>query len=393
MNDMRYDAFRLEFGPYEFQAFLDAQKDLEAQSVWIEGVKDLSAKAVETDMDVLEIFNRPDNRIGKDLLEDTADNSCIILNYDLREACLRDCAMPSLQKRIGFWGPGYGWVSKNNLAGILTKAFEGVRGTTKLLLRGEKISAVLSESYAYMPISELLDAVQELELEFGTAEFMGGAISHDRTHAKFRFPESSQDITDAYNNMMTCAGKQTAAVLTPVVEFRSSDTGVEAARLIPFLEADSSKYNLLPLVEGISVNHQNSPKSTCMEKFKQEATELYSKMNSDLKSLFPAMLSHRINNPANAVIGICNHLRIPQKWGGLVEEDVRAMYPAGCSFLDLFMALTETTSYAVQEGYSPQSMRVISLEEGLAKVSKNRQLWTKFDLPGTVNWVTPRTNS
>lgn len=392
MNNMKYDEFRLEFGPGEFQEFLNAQKELEANSVWIEGVKDLSASAVETGMDVLEILNQTGNQIPKDLLDDTADHSCIILNYDLRRACLRDCGMPSLQKRIGFWGPGYGWVSKNNLAVILTKAFEGVRGTSKLLLRGEKISAVLSESYAYMPVTELLDAVMDLELEFGQAEFLGGAICHDRTHAKFRFPESAQDITDAYNTLLASAGKQHKGLLTPVVEFRSSDTGVEAARLIPFLEPDSRKYNLIPLVEGISVNHQNSPKYSCMEKFKLESQELFAKMNSDIQSLVPAMLAHQIHYPGNAVIGICNHLRIPQKWGGLVEEDVQAMYPVGCSFLDLFMALTEATSYAIQEGYSPQSTRIINLEEGLAKVSKNRQLWTKFDLPGTVNWITPRTN-
>ena len=243
-----------------------------------------------------------------------------------------------------------------------------------------------------MPISELLATISKMEQEFGYAEFMGGSISHDRTYAKFRFPDSAEEITDAYNKALRAAGRQSVGKLTPVVEFRSSDTGVEAARLIPFLEPDAGKYNLIPLLEGVSVNHQNSAGITCMEKFQQDAMTLYAQMGSEIQTLIPAMLSHDVHYPGNAVVGICNHLRIPQKWGGLAEEDIRTMYPAGCTFLDLFMGLTEVTSYAVQEGYSPQSMRIINLEEGLAKLAKNRHLWSKFDLPGTVNWVAAHSN-
>ena len=141
MCEMRHDAFRMEFGPYELQDFLDTQKELEAQSMWILNVKGMSADAVANDMDVLEYISNPTNTIPKDLLEDTADNSGLVLNYDIRRSCLRDCAMPSLQKRVGLWGPGYNWLSKINLAGMLTEAFTGVRGVTKLLLRAEKTNS------------------------------------------------------------------------------------------------------------------------------------------------------------------------------------------------------------------------------------------------------------
>lgn len=56
-------------------------------------------------------------------------------------------------------------------------------------------------------------------------------------------------------------------------------------------------------------------------------------------------------------------------------------------YLSLYEALTEVTAMAIRDGLTPYSSRVLDLEEGISKVSRNKAAWTKYDLPGTVAWT------
>lgn len=393
MSNMAFDVFREEFGFGEYELFLAKQQELEQKSRWICDVDNMSVIPVGDSMEAYSIFRDPKNKIPQDILVDTAENAGLILQYMGQKECLRDCAMSSLQRTVGLTGPGYSWLTKYNLAQMLSYALTGSRSNSKLLLRAGKISAVLSGSYEYMAPTVLLDICKDLEQQFGSMEFMGGSIAHNLTTAKFRFPDAAPEITNAYNKILLAAGRPATSILTPVVEMRTSDTADEAARLITYLEPDRNRYCLIPFGDGIAVKHQppkeyvNSNRISCIEKFRQETQTLYAKAGDEIQSLIPSMLNTMIHNAGNAIIGLCKYINIPQKWGGMIEEDARTMYAQGCTFLDLYMLLTDVTGLAVQEGYSPQSMRIINLEEGISKIARNHWVWTKFDQPGTVSWT------
>ena len=125
-----------------------------------------------------------------------------------------------------------------------------------------------------------------------------------------------------------------------------------------------------------------------MDKFREEAALLFSKMEYDIDTELPKMLDTKIDYPGNTFVGLCKYALIPQKWGGLVEEEVRMSYPDGsdCCFLDIYEALASCTAKAVEGGFEPFSQRVLDLEEGISKVLRNRSSWKKYDLPGTVAW-------
>ena len=236
---------------------------------------------------------------------------------------------------------------------------------------------------------ELLDIVDRIQDDLGSAQFLHGGVSHAVTTANFRYAEKADEITDLYKLTLGSRNNLVRS-LTPLVEFRSSDTKQEAARLIPQFEAETNYGGKLTIPFGSSVkvvHKRTADRTEQMGSFEEEAGMIYAKMQNDIRKVVPKMANTVIHHPGNAVIGLCKYAAIPQKWGGKIEEEVREMYePDTCSFLDLYIALTQATALARTDGVSVTSLRMLELEDGIGKIAKNSSKWTAFDLPGTVKW-------
>lgn len=385
------DSYIATFGPAGYAALKEEQKKLDAQTSWDTVSSRMNFSPLDSPMDVQDRISSQDNTIPLDLLYDTAENAKLILHYDGKEYCLRDCALPSIERTTKA-GEGVMRADKDDQADILTRLMKKVRGESKVIIRAGKASAVLSTRYEYMPITTLLEICDSLQDSFGPAEFIGGEVNHALTVTQYRFPQAAKQATATYNAALALAGRKSGTVV-PVVEFRSSDTSGESATLLPYLQL--SPGHLFPVGEGVKVPHvppleydNDGNRLTCMDKFKQEAATLFAKLEYDIKVLIPKMLSVRIDHPVNTFIGLCKYAGIPQKWGGLIEEDVRMDWPDGsdCTFLDMYEALTQATAYAIRDGLKPHSARILTLEEGISKVARNQHSWKKYDLPGTVAW-------
>lgn len=395
---MYEDIYLASFGPNTYADMKAEQAKLEKETSWEHDIKSMFLTPLETPLDAMAKVSQPTNTIPQDILMDTVENTQLIINYKGKEACLRDCAMSSLLTTAGYSGTGLSRITPQRQAECLTALLTGSRDKSQIMTRAGKVSAILSSRYEYMPISKLLDVCDTLQDSFGTAEFIGGEVNHAMTVAQYRFPQAAQSATAAYNAALATAGR-TSGEVVPVVEFRSSDTSGEAATLLPYLQLKPG--HLFPIGEGIKVPHipplefdANGNRLTCMDKFKQEADTLFAKLEYDIKVLVPKMLDVEIDYPANTFIGLCKYALIPQKWGGLIEEEVRNDWPdgSGCTFLDIYEALTQATAYAVKDGLKPHSARILNLEEGISKVARNQHCWKKYDLPGTVAWSTSVNN-
>lgn len=389
---MYKDEYFCGFGRGEYHELKDAQKKLEAETSWENDVRGLEILPLPDPMTVEVTYTKPTNTIPKEVLLDTCDNMGLMISYNGKEACLRDCAMPSLLRTTGISGSAIGKSKKEDLAEGLTCFLRSCRSKSRILTRAGKVSAILSEHYEYMPGTELLKVCDELEHTFGVAEFASGAVSHALTTAEFEFPDSMPQITSAYNAVLARAGRTHSGTIMPIVQFRTSDTADEAAKLLTYLRTDTQ--HTIPL-GGIKVKHtpplefdENENRVTCMAKFRQEAPLLFSKMVYDINDLLPKMLDTPIEHPGNTFIGLCKYANIPQKWGGIVEADLRMDWPdgSGCTFLDVYEAMTAVTALAVKDGYAKYSQRVLDLEEGISKVANNHAKWKSYDLPGTVSW-------
>lgn len=392
------DEYYESFGKGEYSKLISAQRDMEAHTFWEDDIvsNQMKVTALADPMDALSKNADPANTIPYDLLYDTTVNAGLMLNYEGKEACLRDCAMQSLKNTAGIDGPGFNRVPKEKLAEGITCFLFGSRDKSKIMTRAGKVSAILSQQYQYMPCTQLLDICDSLQDTFGIADFRGGSICHSMTVAEFEYPDSAQQITAAYNAALINAGKPSTAQITPVIQFRASDTSNAAAMLITYLKLGPGQ--LLP-IGSVNVPHvaprefdANGNRISCIDKFQAEADGLFAKLNYDIADLLPKMLATKIDHPGNCFVGLAKYAGIPQKWGGIVEEEVRMDWPDGsdCTFMDVYEALTQVTALAIRDGLSPYSTRVLDLEEGISKVARIRASWKKYDLPGTVAWSAQR---
>lgn len=384
------------FGIGEYADLITAQKELESATHWETDVSTpnmlISALTPDTLAEAKSASSDRFSGIPEEILKDTLVHSGLVLHYEGKNVCLRECGMKSLLATIDINGGAIARASKPNLAGGLNYFIPGARTRSKVMLRAEKISAVLSMNYKYMPVTDLLAVCGELEKTFGPAAFLNGSVSHDLTTAQFEFPASAGKITAAYHSALESSGRRSADTLIPVVQFRTSDTSDEAAKIVTYLKFGPSR--LMP-IGGFSVKHIDPKKEkkatkhlSCMDKFKEEASLLFSKMQYDINDLIPRMLDVQISHPGNTFVGVCKYAGISQKWGGEIEEEIRSDFPDGseCSFLDLYERMTEVTAKAIRAGFHPSSQRVQALEEGITKVARHRESWKRYDLPGTVAW-------
>lgn len=395
MEELYKDEFYRSFiGDQQYDALKQTQAMLERETSWEDGISKFAVMPLATPMDAEVLSLDPTNKIRKEILLDTVDNAGIMLAYEGKQECLRACSLPSLQTTARISGSGISRVDKEQLAIGLTAFLTGARERSRVMTRAGKVAAVLSAQYEWMPISDLLEICDELADQFGPAQFIGGSVSHASTVAQYAFPEAAEAITDSYNSILTAHGYPASKQLIPVVEFRASDTSGEAAKLLTYLKTGAVMFP----IGGFSIvhippreYHDNGLRVTCMDKFREEAQMLFSKLEYDIADSLPKMISTHIDHPGNCFLGLCKYALIPQKWGGQIEEEMRYNFPDGseCTFLDIYEALASVTAKAVEDGYDPHSARVLELEEGICKILKNRSCWKKYDLPGTVAWSVP----
>ena len=389
------DSYFLNFSKGEYPDLKKAQADLEAATTWEKDIKTMTVEPMDEPMAAEVYCNTPGKTIPKDILLDTVDNCGLMIAYNGKEACLRDCAMPSLLSTVSIRGEGLFRPVKTQQAIALTALLTGCREYSTVMSRAGKVTAIVSPKYEHMPIPELLNITDDLDQYLGDPEFISGCVSHGITVAKFQYPDAAKDITDTYRSVLAAHGRVLAPgeQVMPVVEFRSSDTTGEAAKLLTYLQL--SPGHLMPIGEGVRVNHvapfefdENNNRLSAIRKFRQEAQLLYSKLDYDIQEIVPAMLETPIRYPANTFVGLCKKAQIPQKWGGAVEEEICNDWPDGfgCTFLDVYEYLTSITKKALEEN-TPHSSRLLDLEEAIARIAHNRAIWTKYDLPGTVAWV------
>ncbi len=389
------DAYYESFTAGQYGDLKTAQTNLEKETIWESHVSGMEVLPLSTPMDVEVRSLSKTNHIPKEVLMDTQENLGLMLRYNGKEECLRDCAMPSLLSTVEVRGSGVFRPDKERQAIALSALLTGCREFSRVMTRCGKVSAIVSHRYEAMPISELLDICDGLELLFGKAEFYSGCVTHSSTVCQFRYPEAAADATNAYRKALAANGRILGPneEVVPIVEFRSSDTSGEAAKLLTYLQL--SPGHIMPLGEGVKVAHtapleydSTGVRISAMRKFANESQLLYSKLVYDIGEIIPKMLQTEIEHPANTFIGLCKYAQIPQKWGGEIEEEIRLDYPDGseCTFLDIYEAIAKVTAKAVEENV-PHSSRLLDLEEAISRIARNKAIWKKYDLPGTVAWV------
>lgn len=395
MNEkFRSDKYEAYFSSYD--QFIQEQKDLDDPShkFYVE-TKGMELKPFDLPTDVLARLSEAGNTYPPEVLYDLVEGSGFAIEVDSRWFPLRECAMPSL-KSSAEPGNGTFWLPKARQASHMTECLQAHprRSYHRVLISHGGVAAIVSPKYMEIPIAEALGAVENLDIYFGEPKFIQGYVSHSLTTAIFEYPESTKLATDAYGKLLASAGRTLTGDITPVLEFRSSDTSGEACKLLPYLKW---RGRYMPVGKGVHVRHElsrkvdeNGNRLDGLALFEKGIQSIFSIMMEDMEKLVNTLLSIPVNYPGNTFIGLCKFAQIPQKWGGEIEMKVRREFPdnrPGCTMLDLYDTLLEAIQAGVEEAEGRYTVPVLNCMENIGTIPyKAETLVHSLDHAGTTAW-------
>ena len=371
--------------------FMKAVHEMEKATSWIAGQETNSIKVVPVSgpIEAEQVSKRTNTSM--EAAYETCDGEAgtqLLIEYGEKEYLIRTCAIRSLRESAKISGSALNRLGNYKLSEVLNLCFSVAKGSSLLLKRADKVSAVLSDNmggYKIMPMPELLNVTRSrLEGDFGVPVYESGFVDHEITTVTWALPDRQSQIMDAYQKSIDLSQRRIyAAKFMPAVTFTSSDIGNCAATLYPHFITDTG--GTFTLFNPIRVFHKRGAQEG-VELFRQRSEELFSvfmTMNKNLKELSSLI----IENPQNAFIGLCKKVEIPKKFGSPALEEFMQLIDDGsgagrCTALDQNIAIGESVAAAKLLGCVGH--QVSTLIENTSKIL--HQNIEDFDVAGVVAW-------
>lgn len=298
------------------------------------------------------------------------------------------CGWPTLLAAAKLYGAALTRMEPPYTADCLNHALDVARGKSLLMERYGKTVAIHSDGYLPMSIHDLVvETTKVLTSRFGNAVFTGGYMQHSYTTCGWAMPGIARKLNEVYQKAVKNANLYfTLDNFTPGVRFYSSDTQASAARLIPVFI--TNRGTEIQLVEGIAVRHEHRVNSTV------QGIDLYVESIQGIYALFEASAEKAkalsdidIAYVCNTIVGVCHKVGIPKKYGSVAYEEAKTLIGDNpCSALDVYIMLSNMTSYIANVMQVPPST-VLDMQEKTAKIlAFRRETWNDLDLPGEVSW-------
>ena len=361
-----------------FLAFLTER---EASAAWeTRHAKDLRIEALDGKTTVL--APPPGMRVteGKAIIEDTMENTRLLLKAKDLVYPVRGCAVMSLLKRSKINGTALNKVEKPVLARILNHCLKVAAGDALLRIADGKISAVHAgdrNDYAILEMPELFSRTAEyLETEFPGRTFAGGSFEHSMVTAVWEL-SGETGLVKAYQSALTLHGVEYGEI-KPAVRLTSSDAAFRGANLYPTLFT-GKRGGSVTLGNPLKLEHRDGAD---MKDFDAQLKLLCSQYQLAIGKL-TKLLDIEISNPVNCLLRICKHIGISKKPSYEAAEQFKALNgEAPCTAHDVYFGINEVVFMLQCEGAS--GSKVIRMEENVARALSVR--WSDFDIPCDFKW-------
>lgn len=258
----------------DFFQFLSARQ---ARSKWMTAPsKELRFEPVERGSTLGNLYMQIYDRNGDaDVLEDTMENTSLLLKVDGKEYPVRSCAIKTVLERARISGHALNKVSKTVFAEILNYCMGVASGDSLIKIADEKVSAVHGgdpKDYTVMEMLPLFKATSDfLNREYPGNTFMTAHFDHSIATAIWRLDGQADNLLDTYHREIAAKGLQTEKMV-PALRFSTSDVGMSGANLYPiFLVGAESR--IVPLGYSIRTEHKNG---VDMQYFEEQLRLVYS---------------------------------------------------------------------------------------------------------------------
>jgi hypothetical protein len=316
-----------------------------------------------------------------DLLEDTMENTNLLMMVNGQDYPVRSCAIKTILERARISGHALNKVSSDVFSQILNYCMNVASGQSLIKIADAKVSAVHGgdeKDYAVLEMVPLFQAVADfLNAEFPGNHFLTAHFDHTMAMAIWMLDGQSDELLDTYRHELAARNIKCSAV-TPALRFMTSDVGMSGANLYPILLIGSS-HRVLPLGYPIKTEHKSG---VDLQFFQSQLNLLYAKFREALES-HVKLMDVEVRYPGNTLLGVLKRIGAPKK----SSYEVLDGFLAGngdtpCTAYELYMYMSDIIFNAQCEGAS--GSRISQLEEIVARAVHIS--WSDYDRPGDFKW-------
>lgn len=255
-----------------------------------------------------------------------------------------------------------------NKAAVLNLGFKCFKNRALVLIRDEKIRAVLSgdeTDYSVLDYSELVSVFkEELDNQFENVSFEEAFASHQSFSTVYSFKDST--VNTAIKKIFNKAGEFRTAV-----RMTSSDVGLSGANLYPYIIADGITYMIgMPL----TLTHKDRH---CINDFRDNARMIMAMFKEASQKL--ADMEHvKVRNVAGCFLRIAKQVGLPKGICCEYAPDLEQTYGNNCYQIDIYWALYDMLETYLSDN-DVSNGRKLALEEGISRVVFSNM--GDYDLP------------
>lgn len=314
--------------------------------------------------------------VSLEAIEDTTKNLGLAAETPDGLYPFRDTAYRTLLDRAKISGTVLKRFTRTELADTLNLCLQKHKSDALLLIRDEKISAVLGgdeQDYSVLTIDALMDALKEhLERNFPGYKFADGYTDHSITTAMWTLNGQRKALLSRYEKALDAHGRKGQADrLMPGIRFITSDVGAASASVSAMLMGGKQP---IRIGEVVAVKHRQQSDIAAFKK----GLDMLMAQFSDVVGKLEALLDVYLNYPVDAMLAICKKFRLPKKAAlNAVEMFAQSIGDAPTSAHDVYIALQEVL-FLLQCENTPKS-RMLDVEEAIVRTLNLR--WEDYDLP------------
>ena len=364
----------------DFFQFLSARQ---ARSKWMTAPsKELRFEPVERGSTLGNLYMQIyDHNGDADVLEDTMENTSLLLKVDGKDYPVRSCALKTVLERARISGHALNKVSKSVFAEILNYCMGVASGDSLIKIADEKVSAVHGgdpKDYTVMEMLPLFKATSDfLNREYPGNTFMTAHFDHSIATAIWRLDGQADKLLDTYHREIAAKGLQTEKMV-PALRFSTSDVGMSGANLYPiFLVGAESR--IVPLGYSIRTEHKNG---VDMQYFEEQLRLVYAQFEKALDKQVQLM-NIEIRYPVTTLMRVLKRIKAPKKASYEAMDYFVAIHgDSPCTAYELFMQMSDVIFSAQCDGAS--GLRIAQLEEIVSRALNVN--WHEYDHPGDFKW-------
>lgn len=318
-------------------------------------------------------YQIPETSVSDESIEETMDGCKLALSLPLEKKAIypmAQTAFVTLLQRAGYGTspvlltqksrPSQKEMSPTDKASVLNVGLECFTNKSLLLIRDEKVRAVLSgdeNDYSRLPVSQLYKTLTgKLKEIYPAWKFVMATASHTYFTALVSLNDTKleNELQEIFlKSGINAKGK-------PMVRMVTSDVGLSGANLFPVLRDNTGREFALgtPLCLTHTAKHN-------MEDFAKNVAQITA-MFRESKEKLEKMMTAQIKHPAGCLRIIAKKCTLPKKFTMNKAAEIEQNYKK-CYEIDVYYALFDILDEYTRES-DISTARMFNLQEAIARV-------------------------